>query len=361
MNRMDYRLEDVKEIIQRRDTVPDILLICDSTGQILHMNENGRKTLGIQSVESVKGTRIADFLSDTDRKYFETVLIPTVSRSGEFGGRGLRLKKKDGSFIQTRQLAYLMPESKENISFLLIFSEEVSSESEKKDLLYKAFQQSANGMFLTDREGVILAVNKQFEQISGFKEDDLVGKTPKVFQAGASSKFFYDEVWENILEGNHTVANIGHKNGFVKFSDWKQIVSSIQDETGEVSNFLSTVSANTESGAIGSSSLSSVASEQFRSPSDTFKKYEGMNPETLVGILREKTKLTRKETEICAGIASGRDKSRISEDLGIHPGTMKNHLKSIYRKTIDLEKDIPGPERDKLQRLTIYLFRLLGE
>lgn len=349
---MDSRLEDVKEIIQRRDAVPDILLICDANGKITQINENGRKSLGIASGEPLAGTKISDFLSDTDRKYLETVLIPSLVRLGQFEGRGLSLKKKDGTFLQSKQVAYQMPLSEGNPSYLFVFSQDNRVESGSMEALYKAFQQSPNGMFLTDKEGIILAVNRQFERISGLKADDLLGKTPKSFLSDSASKHFYDEVWENILQGDLSVANSAPKIGFAKYSDWKQTVSSIRDERGEVSSFLSTISAN-----VGEA----TTAPKFGSLSDTLKKYEGMNPDTLVGILREKTKLTKKETEICAGIASGKDKNRISEDLGIHPGTMKNHLKSIYRKTIDLEKEIPGPERDKLQRLTIYLFRLLGE
>ncbi|TGL63520.1 PAS domain-containing protein [Leptospira sarikeiensis] len=348
---MDLSLENVKELVQRQESMPDILLICDSNGRILHINENGRKTLGIQSVESAKTMSLADFLSETDRKYFETVILPNVAKVGEFGGRALRLIGKDGNYLQTKQLVYSMPE----LSYLVVFSEDKNSESEKKDALYKAFQQSQNGMFLTDKEGVILAVNKQFEKISGLKEEELVGKTPKAFQSGSnSSKTFYDEFWESVLQGSVSVANSNIKNGFVNVSDWKQNVTPIRDRNGEVSSFLSTILANPEGDDV------KAKVSDLSSPSDTFRKYEGMDRETLIGILRDKTKLTKKETEICAGIASGKDKSRISEDLGIHPGTMKNHLKSIYRKTIDLEKEIPGPERDKLQRLTIYLFRLLG-
>ncbi|WP_246052665.1 PAS domain S-box protein [Leptospira semungkisensis] len=337
--------------------MPDILFICNSEGRILHVNENGREILGIASGDSAKAMSVSDFLSETDRKYLETVIIPNVTKSGEFEGRALRLKKRDSGFLSTKQHVYLMPDSKENPSFLFVFKEETESESEKKDALYKAFQQSQNGMFLTDRSGVILAVNKQFEAISGLKENELIGKTPKAFQSGSSAKLFYDEFWENVLQGSVAVGN--SKNGFVKVSDWKQNVFPIRDKNGEVSSFLSTISANTEPSS--ESRNNSFAGDANRLPSDAFKKQEGMDREALIGTLREKTKLTKKETEICAGIASGKDKSKISEDLGIHPGTMKNHLKSIYRKTIDLEKEIPGPERDKLQRLTIYLFRLLGE
>lgn len=350
---MDLSLENVKEIVQRQESMPDILLICDSSGRILHINENGRKILSIATLESAISMSLTDFLSETDRKYLETVILPNVSKSGEFEGRGLHLMKKDGSFLQTKQHAYLMPE----MSYLFVFTEDKESEAEKKEALYKAFQQSQNGMFLTDKEGVILAVNKQFEKISGLKENELIGKTPKAFQSGmGASKTFYDEFWESVLQGSVSIANSNLKNGFVK--DWKQNVIPIRDRNGEVSSFLSTILANPElpeSGEVRNNS------DFAKSPSDTFRKYEGLDREALIGILRDKTKLTKKETEICAGIASGKDKSRISEDLGIHPGTMKNHLKSIYRKTIDLEKEIPGPERDKLQRLTIYLFRLLGE
>ncbi|MGQ2870253.1 PAS domain-containing protein, partial [Leptospira santarosai] len=46
------------------------------------------------------------------------------------------------------------------------------------------------------------------------------------------------------------------------------------------------------------------------------------------------------------------------QQLGVHSGTLKNHLKAIYRKTIERDLAQPGQGRDKLQRLTMFLIRL---
>ncbi|MCB1171708.1 MAG: hypothetical protein KDK25_15275, partial [Leptospiraceae bacterium] len=44
--------------------------------------------------------------------------------------------------------------------------------------------------------------------------------------------------------------------------------------------------------------------------------------------------------------------------LDIGGGTLRNHLTSIYGKTIDIEEPESEQSRDKLQRLTVFLSRL---
>ena len=39
-------------------------------------------------------------------------------------------------------------------------------------------------------------------------------------------------------------------------------------------------------------------------------------------------------------------------------GTLRNHLQKIYAKTINPEGKSPPDDKDKLQRLTVYLNRL---
>lgn len=65
--------------------------------------------------------------------------------------------------------------------------------------------------------------------------------------------------------------------------------------------------------------------------------------------------LTPQERRICEAVASGLPRDQLREHLRITAGTLKNHLKSIYRKTIDQGLDDPSDHRDKLQRLTAYL------
>ena len=57
-------------------------------------------------------------------------------------------------------------------------------------------------------------------------------------------------------------------------------------------------------------------------------------------------------------LLDGLDRNQMEKRLSVGSGTFRNHLTSIYSKTIDIED--PGAEqsRDKLQRLTVFLSRL---
>lgn len=68
--------------------------------------------------------------------------------------------------------------------------------------------------------------------------------------------------------------------------------------------------------------------------------------------------LSRQETRICELIADGYSKRDVLVFLNIADGTLRNHLMSIYDKTIHKTSNVPESSRDKLQRLTVFLHRL---
>lgn len=75
-------------------------------------------------------------------------------------------------------------------------------------------------------------------------------------------------------------------------------------------------------------------------------------------LLQTKFGLTYQEAQICAGVDEGLARSEIASKLGIQANTLKIHLRSIYRKTIEHGRKPARISRDKLQRLTVFLQRL---
>ncbi len=75
-------------------------------------------------------------------------------------------------------------------------------------------------------------------------------------------------------------------------------------------------------------------------------------------VLQSDFELSYQEARICELILEGLGRVEIESKLGVGAGTLRNHLTSIYGKTIDIYE--PGAEksRDKLQRLTIFLSRI---
>jgi hypothetical protein len=58
---------------------------------------------------------------------------------------------------------------------------------------------------------------------------------------------------------------------------------------------------------------------------------------------------------ICTRVLDGCDRDDIAAGLAVTPATLKKHLSNIYAKMFRAYEGRPGPQRDRLQRLTILL------
>ena len=59
--------------------------------------------------------------------------------------------------------------------------------------------ESQEGMMVTDANRVILRVNSAFSQITGYSEDEIIGKHPGMLSSGRHDKEFYATMWESIV------------------------------------------------------------------------------------------------------------------------------------------------------------------
>jgi two-component system cell cycle sensor histidine kinase/response regulator CckA len=105
--------------------------------------------------------------------------------------------------------------------------------------LWRAVEQSADLVMITDREGVIEYVNPAFESLTGYSPAELMGQTPRVLKSGQQSSEIYKELWQTILSGNVyrcTMVN-RKKNGDVFVAE--KTITPLRDNDGQITHFIS--------------------------------------------------------------------------------------------------------------------------
>ncbi|EQA60807.1 PAS domain protein [Leptospira alexanderi serovar Manhao 3 str. L 60] len=80
-------------------------------------------------------------------------------------------------------------------------------------ILISYFYQYPHAMFITNRCGMIEYINPVFETLSGYNRNELIGKNPRLFQAGVHDPNFYEELWKTILSGKEYEGNFLNRNG----------------------------------------------------------------------------------------------------------------------------------------------------
>ena len=112
--------------------------------------------------------------------------------------------------------------------------------------LTAAVDKSAETIFMTDREGLILYVNEGFENTTGYSRAEALGKTPQILNSGVHDAEHFRELWDTILRGDvyrGTTIN-RRKDGSTWHGD--QSVTPVRDTQGQVTHFVSVARDMTE-------------------------------------------------------------------------------------------------------------------
>ena len=102
-----------------------------------------------------------------------------------------------------------------------------------------AVEQSADTIMITNSDGIIEYVNPAFEALTGYSQQEAVGKTPSILTSGQQAPALYRELWETITIGNvyHNILVNRKKNGELYYVD--ESISAIRDATGRITHFVS--------------------------------------------------------------------------------------------------------------------------
>jgi PAS domain S-box-containing protein len=105
--------------------------------------------------------------------------------------------------------------------------------------LSSAVEQTADSVFITDRDGVIEYVNPAFEHLTGYRAEDVIGKTPRMLKSAEHGPDFYERLWLTIVAGQvyRTVFVNQRKDGSL-YSEEKTITP-IRDRHGTITHFVS--------------------------------------------------------------------------------------------------------------------------
>lgn len=126
----------------------------------------------------------------------------------------------------------------------------LSSEKSKNDrlkLYLNVLEQLPLSIVITDCDGNIEYVNNYFTEVSGYAQNEVIGKSPNALKADTSAHLTYEKIWESISSGNKWIGEFTNVNKSGAEYDERAIVSPILDDNGKVMHYASIKENITES------------------------------------------------------------------------------------------------------------------
>ena len=211
----------------------------DIEGNVIEVNEAWLKLLG-RSHEEVVGRFIGDFLTDVSITTLANE-FPRFQQVGRVDGPLFRFVHKDGS---QRLLMVNGQIARDNEGHFLRthcimtdLTERLQSQEQIR-LAATVFEQSAEGIIITDANSNIMMVNRAFTQITGYSAAEVLGQNPKMMASGRHDAMFYQSVWDSICSQGHWHGEVWNrrKDGDV-FPELVSI-SRVLDAEGAVSHYV---------------------------------------------------------------------------------------------------------------------------
>jgi diguanylate cyclase (GGDEF)-like protein/PAS domain S-box-containing protein len=105
-------------------------------------------------------------------------------------------------------------------------------------LLSTGLQQSPAAVVITNINGTIEYVNPKFMQMSGYDAEDVLGKNPRIFQSGSTTKNIYTDLWDAVLAGRAWSGTFENKRKDQSPYFVSATISPIVNKAGEITSFI---------------------------------------------------------------------------------------------------------------------------
>jgi len=201
----------------------------------------------------------ADRLPDTTRDRFHAVVgVPLTSENRVIGVLGLAHIEEDRRFTteemeflgQFGKLASLALDNARLYTKALLELQERQRVEDKLRKLSHAVEQSPAMVIITDTSGAIEYVNPKFIEATGYREEEVAGRNPRLLKSGETHRDVYAGLWRTITAGNEWRGELHNrkKNGELYWTF--ATISPIRDLDGKITHYLAVKEDITERKAL---------------------------------------------------------------------------------------------------------------
>ncbi len=217
---------------------PDGMLITRlEDGVLLDANEGFTRITGLSTKQALNHSTLELGLwCDPHQRSF---ILQQIEKHGSVRDFTAAVNTSDGS-VRICELS-AQPMTIGNQACLLTIARDVTDRHVMQEKLLQAatvFENTAEGVMITDTTQHITAINRAFTEITGFSELETLGSPASMLSSGRHDSLFYAKMWQQLTADGHWQGEIWNKrkNGEV-FPEWLTI-SAVRNSLSEITHYV---------------------------------------------------------------------------------------------------------------------------
>ena len=226
------------------DASPVAIISANSEGLVTGWNTAAERIFGYAADDAIG--KIAPMLLPDDRNRFAERLTHELLEQVE---QRIDYRHKDGSLVVGRVSSSPLHGSDGEVIGVMAIIEDATAQlrlEAQQTLLNSAIDQAADSIIVTDPSPAIIYANPAATRVTGYTQQELLGRNPSMLKSGLHDQHFYEQLWTTILAGdtwNGVIVN-RRKNG--ELYDERSSIKPVHDADGTLIAYVSVIHDLTE-------------------------------------------------------------------------------------------------------------------
>lgn len=216
-----------------------IFIVDSTTRRIVTCNAAAEEIFGYKSAELLGQPIRMLHLNDGAADYFEGKGFVSP-RAGKFVEMEYQLRRKSGEAFPVETFIKPIAQGNGIIEHHVFVVRDISERKkaeEERTRLSQLVEQAVESVVITDTEGKIIYVNHAFEEVSGYKREEVLGKNPRILKSGKQDPAFYSEMWGTISKGQTWRGRLINQRKDGTLFEEEAILSPVRDTSGAIVSF----------------------------------------------------------------------------------------------------------------------------
>jgi PAS domain S-box-containing protein len=207
------------------------------SGKITDVNHATEEVTGLSRAELI-GTDFSEYFTDPQRAR------AAYLRAFEGGGvrdYDLNIRHRDGHIIPVFYNVSVFKDASGMVIGVLATARDMSEHlaaEQKLRIQATALESAANGIFITDKNGIIQWSNPAFTRMTGYTAEEILGQNPRVLKSGRVDIQVYRQMWDTVLSGHVWQGDLVNRRKDGSFYDEEQTIAPVFGQNHEITHFV---------------------------------------------------------------------------------------------------------------------------
>ncbi|MBU0631033.1 diguanylate cyclase [bacterium] len=223
------------------DESPIGLVLTDMKGRMIDVNPSFARLIGY-SLEEISNMTYWD-ITPNKYKSQEYEQLNKLATTGNYGPYEKEYIHKEGHHVNVRLSGCML--HSDNKSFIWSSVEDITEHKRSEMALKESslvFENTHEGIMITDADAKIRRVNNTFTKITGYLPEEAIGKNPSFLQSKSHTRDFYQEMWNTINTRGTWYGELNNRRKNGEYFTTMQSITAVKDEEGFISGYVSVFS-----------------------------------------------------------------------------------------------------------------------